>query len=74
MTKLKCNLDDDLAILLRDYAEQQGLDQDAIVNQAVKDLLAKKLGKHKIAQLLKDSEPENDYRLEHFFSGYDWPE
>ena len=57
MTKVKFNLDDDLAILLQAYQDQSGTDRDAIINQAVKQLLVKKIGKKRIAQLLKDSIP-----------------
>lgn len=74
MTKVKFNLDDDLAILLQAYEDQSGTDKDAIINQAVKDLLVKKIGKKRIAQLLKDSENGSDYQLEQFFSRYDWLE
>ena len=45
MTKVKFNLDDELAILLQAYQGQSGTDRDAIINQAVKQLLVKKLGK-----------------------------
>lgn len=74
MTKVKFSLDDDLAILLQAYQDQSGTDRDAIINQAVKQLLVKKLGKKRIAQLLKDSEDGSDYQLEQFFSSYDWLE
>lgn len=74
MTKVKFNLDDDLAILLQAYQDQSGTDRDAIINQSVKQLLVKKLGKKRIAQLLKDSEDGSDYQLEQFFSSYDWLE
>ncbi|MBT8934224.1 hypothetical protein ACXO18_08210 [Lactobacillus delbrueckii subsp. bulgaricus] len=75
MTKVKFNLDDELAILLQAYQDQSGTDRDAIINQAVKQLLVKKkLGKKRIAQLLKDSEDGSDYQLEQFFSSYDWLE
>ncbi|MGM9905229.1 hypothetical protein [Lactobacillus sp.] len=74
MTKVKFNLDDDLAILLESYQEESGTDRDAIINQAIKNLLVKKLGKKRIAQLLKDSENGSDYQLEQFFSRYDWLE
>ncbi|MGZ1187130.1 hypothetical protein ACXO3P_08345 [Lactobacillus delbrueckii subsp. bulgaricus] len=42
MTKVKFNLDDELAILLQAYQDQSGTDRDAIINQAVKQLLVKK--------------------------------
>lgn len=74
MTKVKFNLDDDLAILLQAYEDQSGTDKDDIINQAVKQLLVKKMGKKRIAQLLKDSENGSDYQLEQFFSCYDWLE
>ncbi len=74
MTKVKFNLDDDLATLLQAYQDQSGTDRDAIINQAIKQLLVKKLGKKRIAQLLKDSENGGDYQLEQFFSRYDWLE
>lgn len=74
MTKVKFNLDDDLAILLQAYEDQSGTDKDDIINQAVKQLLVKKMGKKRIAQLLKDSEDSSDYQLEQFFSRYDWLE
>lgn len=74
MTKVKFNLDDDLATLLEDYEDQSGTDKDDIINQAVKQLLVKKMGKKRIAQLLKDSEDSSDYQLEQFFSRYDWLE
>lgn len=45
MTKVKFNLDDDLAILLQAYQDQSGTDKDAIINQAVKQLLVKKWAK-----------------------------
>ena len=62
MTKVKFNLDDELAILLQAYQDQSGTDRDAIINQAVKHLLVKKLGKKRIAQLLKDSEDGSDIK------------
>lgn len=74
MTKVKFNLDDDLAILLQAYEDQSGTDKDDIINQAAKQLLVKKMGKKRIAQLLKDSENGGDYQLEQFFSRYDWLE
>lgn len=74
MTKVKFNLDDDLASLLQAYEDQSGTAKDDIINQAVKQLLVKKLGKKRIAQLLKDSEDSSDYQLEQFFSRYDWLE
>lgn len=74
MTKVKFNLDDDLAILLQAYEDQSGTDKDDIINQAVKQLLVKKMGKKRIAQLLNDSEDSSDYQLEQFFSSYDWLE
>lgn len=74
MTKVKFNLDDDLATLLEAYEDQSGTDKDDIINQAVKQLLVKKMGKKRIAQLLKDSEDSSDYQLEQFFSRYDWLE
>lgn len=74
MTKVKFNLDDDLASLLQAYEDQSGTAKDAIINQAVKQLLVKKMGKKRIAQLLKDSEDSSDYQLEQFFSRYDWLE
>ncbi|MBD5834378.1 hypothetical protein [Lactobacillus delbrueckii] len=84
MTKVKFSLDDDLAILLQAYQDQSGTDRDAIINQGVKQLLVKKLGKKRIAQLLKDSEDgsdyqleqffSSDYQLEQFFSSYEWLE
>ena len=74
MTKVKFNLDDELAILLQAYQDQSGTDRDAIINQAVKHLLVKKLGKKRIAQLLKDSEDGSDYQLEQFIMSYDWLE
>ncbi|WP_296225248.1 hypothetical protein [uncultured Lactobacillus sp.] len=74
MTKVKFNLDDDLATLLEAYEDQSGTDKDDIINQAVKQLLVRKMGKKRIAQLLKDSEDSSDYQLEQFFSRYDWLE
>ena len=74
MTKVKFNLDDDLAILLQAYEDQSGTDKDDIINQAVKQLLVKKMGKKRIAQLLNDSEDSSDYQLEQCFSRYDWLE
>lgn len=74
MTKVKFNLDDDLAILLEAYEDQSGTDKDDIINQAVKQLLVRKMGKKRIAQLLNDSEDSSDYQLEQFFSRYDWLE
>lgn len=74
MTKVKFNLDDDLATLLQAYEDQSGTDKEDIINQAVKQLLVKKMGKKRIAQLLKDSEDSSDYQLEQFFSRYDWLE
>lgn len=74
MTKVKFDLDDDLAILLQAYEDQSGTDKDDIINQAVKQLLVKKMGKKRIAKLLKDSEDSSDYQLEQFFSRYDWLE
>ena len=49
MTKVKFNLDDELAILLQAYQDQSGTDRDAIINQAVKQLLVKKLRKEMLA-------------------------
>lgn len=45
MTKVKFNLDDELAILLQAYQDQSGTDRDAIINQAVKQLLGKNWAK-----------------------------
>lgn len=60
----KCRLNDQLEYLLKDYLDQEGLERDAVVNQAVKEYLIKKMGKKEIARLLKEEATEENYSLE----------
>lgn len=60
----KCRLNDQLEYLLKDYLDQEGLKRDAVVNQAVKEYLIKKMGKKEIARLLKEEAAEENYSLE----------
>lgn len=60
----KCRLNDQLEYLLKDYLNQEGLERDAVINQAVKEYLIKKMGKKEIARLLKEEAAEENYSLE----------
>ena len=60
----KYRLNDQLEYLLKDYLDQEGLKRDAVVNQAVKEYLIKKMGKKEIARLLKEEAAEENYSLE----------
>lgn len=60
----KCRLNDQLEYLLKDYLNQEGLKRDAVINQAVKEYLIKKMGKKEIARLLKEEAAEENYSLE----------
>lgn len=60
----KYRLNDQLEYLLKDYLDQEGLERDAVVNQAIKEYLIKKMGKKEIARLLKEEAAEENYNLE----------
>lgn len=60
----KYRLNDQLEYLLKDYLDQEGLERDAVVNQAIKEYLIKKMGKKEIARLLKEEAAEENYSLE----------
>ena len=60
----KYRLNDQLEYLLKDYLDQEGLERDAVVNQAIKEYLIKKMGKKEIARLLKEEAAKENYSLE----------